>query len=152
MNKRKTIHFGVLAFFLILFASVSVHAQILVLSPHPDDDIITSSGVTYRAVQNGETVTVVYMTNGDDYSTPCGYTLGYGREVEAVNGESNLGVPENSLIFLGYPDNGLQTIYNSYPTPVANTRLHAAYRQLTRTAVWEKRIITPTGLVPCNLQ
>jgi LmbE family N-acetylglucosaminyl deacetylase len=87
------------------------NAKILVLSPHPDDDIITSAGIIYRAVQRGEPVRVVYMTNGDFV---CGTTQGYEREREAVDAESILGVPEDDLIFLGYPDNFLMTIYTRY--------------------------------------
>jgi LmbE family N-acetylglucosaminyl deacetylase len=114
MNKCKLTFFRVLSsvvFLSMLLFHSSLRGQILVLSPHPDDDVITSSGNIYRAVQDGKTVKVVFMTNGDLYG---GYNPGYQREGEAVTAESYLGVGENNLIFLGYPDGGLQTIYNSY--------------------------------------
>ena len=81
------------------------------IAPHPDDDIITAAGIIYNAVTSGEQCKVVYMTNGDDYTSTA---LGYQREGEAVNGQNCLGMTEDSLIFLGYPDGGLSPIFQSY--------------------------------------
>lgn len=86
------------------------HASILVVAPHPDDDVITSAGVIYRALQRGEQVRVVYMTNGDFYNLQAGYQ----RQGEAVAGDGILGVAEDSLIFLGSPDGYVDTIRTSY--------------------------------------
>ena len=94
----------------LLFSATLLQAKILMVSPHPDDDVVTSSGIIAQAVARGEPVQVVYMTNGD----ATGLLAGYTREGEAVTGESILGVPENDLIFLGYPDGYLSTIYSSY--------------------------------------
>jgi LmbE family N-acetylglucosaminyl deacetylase len=86
------------------------NSNILVIAPHPDDDILISAGVTYAATQRGEQVTVVYVTNGDANG------LGDPRQDEAVLGQtSNLGTRESDLIFLGYPDEGLKTIYQNFP-------------------------------------
>jgi len=94
-----------------LFCAREASARILVIAPHPDDDIITSAGVIYSAVKRGEPVKVVYMTNGDLYGT----AIGYQREGEAVNAQvNNLGPTEDDLMFLGYPDGHLQDIYESY--------------------------------------
>jgi len=87
-----------------------LYAKILVVSPHPDDDIVTSAGVVCKAVQRGEPVKIVYVTNGDLVSQLASYL----REGEAVTGESYLGCPEDGLIFLGYPDGYLNTIYSNY--------------------------------------
>jgi LmbE family N-acetylglucosaminyl deacetylase len=97
----------------MLFGWIGVaNSKILVISPHPDDDIITSAGVVYAATQRGEQVTVVYVTNGD----ASGISAGERRQVEAVNAQtSNLGTLESDLIFLGYPDSNLDTMYNLYP-------------------------------------
>ena len=100
-----------LAILSVFLCSQFLQAQVLVLAPHPDDDVITSSGVLTRAIQNGQTVTVVFMTNGDYYG---GLSLGYQRQGEAVAGEAFLGVPEDHLIFLAYPDAFLQPLHDSY--------------------------------------
>jgi LmbE family N-acetylglucosaminyl deacetylase len=87
------------------FVAVGPYAQsspssILVMAPHPDDDILTSAGVIRRAVQRGDQVHVVYLTNGDLSGTSVGET----RQVEAVNSQAVLGLGEDNLMFLGYPD------------------------------------------------
>ncbi len=109
----KSLFSSLLLCFSILFSAASLNAQVLVLSPHPDDDLVASAGVIYRAVQRGEAVRVVYMTNGDFDGQSTGYT----RQGEAVAGQSVLGVPENNLIFLGYPDGYLDQIYSNYINP-----------------------------------
>ena len=84
--------------------------DILVIAPHPDDDLITAGGVIYNAVQMGKSVKVVYITNGD-YQ---GIETGYLRQDEAVAGQSWLGVDEDSLIFLGYPEGYLINLFFDY--------------------------------------
>lgn len=97
---------------LLLIAASSARADILVVAPHPDDDVIMASGVIYRALQNGEAVKVVFMTNGDFGSIQ----VGYNRLAEAVTAQNQLGMDENDLLFLGYPDGGLDAIRTSYPS------------------------------------
>src|SRR5262245_48807086 len=73
-------------------------AGILVVAPHPDDDIITSSGVIFDAIRRGEQVTVVFATNGD-YNGP---GVGAVRQDEAVAAQTGyLGTTESELVFLG---------------------------------------------------
>lgn len=113
-------------FLLALFCAREASARILVIAPHPDDDIITSAGVIYNAVKRGEPVKVVYMTNGDLYGT----AIGYQREGEAVNAQvNNLGPVEDDLMFLGYPDGHLQDIYESYVT--SSDRFTTSFGQST---------------------
>jgi LmbE family N-acetylglucosaminyl deacetylase len=85
-------------------------AQILVVAPHPDDDIITSAGVVYRAHQRSDLVKVVFVTNGDAN----GPKLADVRQAEAVAGQRSLGTSEEDLIFLGYPDGSLDAIRRNY--------------------------------------
>jgi LmbE family N-acetylglucosaminyl deacetylase len=96
---------------LALLAASSARADYLVVAPHPDDDIITSAGVIYRARQNGIVVWVAYMTNGDFY--PEGVTWGRRRGDEAVAGQAQLSVAADHLFFLGYPDASLQNLYST---------------------------------------
>ncbi len=97
----------------LAWASPAADAQVLVLSPHPDDDIIIGAGVVNRAVDRHE-VTVVYMTNGD-YTGPA---TGLVRQAEAVNAQVQfIGTTEDNLIFLGYPDGSLRTIFENYTSP-----------------------------------
>ena len=95
---------------LLLYAGKVFAAGILVLAPHPDDDVLIAAGVVSNAHNQGKSVKIVYVTNGDINGT----SQGYFREAEAVTGQSYLGTAENDLIFLGYPDSHLQEIYDSY--------------------------------------
>ncbi|MGB5602296.1 MAG: PIG-L family deacetylase, partial [Gammaproteobacteria bacterium] len=95
-------------FFLLVINSAS--ASILVVAPHPDDDVLMASGVISNAISNGEAVTVVFMTNGDIY----GVESGLMRQDEAVTALALLGTTENNLIFLGYPDGHLEEIFDNF--------------------------------------
>jgi LmbE family N-acetylglucosaminyl deacetylase len=93
--------------------SMAAQAAVLVIAPHPDDDVISSGGVIHRAI-GFEEVTVVYMTNGDIHGTAQGYV----RQDEAVSAQvQHIGLVEDNLIFLGYPDGRLRNIFNNYTTP-----------------------------------
>ena len=91
-------------------AGVPAGAKILVLAPHPDDDAITVAGVIYKAVQRGEQVKVVFLTNGDLH----GMSTGLARNDEAVSAlVDQLGMTEPNTIFLGYPDGYMDVLYSS---------------------------------------
>jgi len=98
---------------LVLCATLA-QAGTLVVAPHPDDDLLTAAGVIFQAVQAGEPVTVVYMTNGDNNRTT---SYGLARQAEAVEGQRRLGLQEDHLIFLGYPDGYLSKILTDYIHP-----------------------------------
>ena len=101
-----------LVYIVLLLCVGSANSKILVIAPHPDDDILIAAGVTYAATQRGEQVSIVYVTNGDNL----GLANGNLRQDEAVNAQTlNLGTRESDLIFLGYPDGGLQSMYVNYP-------------------------------------
>lgn len=94
--------------FLVLLVSCNSFATVLVIAPHPDDEALMFSGVLHGALQRGEDVKLVMATNGD---FP-GVSAGYARQIETVNAMAVLGLQEDDIIFLGYPDSGLKTIYD----------------------------------------
>ena len=88
----------------------SLATGILIIAPHPDDDVLIAAGVALRARTSGEHVTVAFMANGDKN----GISTGNLRQSEAVNAQVGfLGAAEGELIFLGYPDGYLADIYKS---------------------------------------
>jgi LmbE family N-acetylglucosaminyl deacetylase len=115
------------ALFFFLPTSVIRAQTILVLAPHPDDEAVCCAGVIYNAVQQGETVYVVVLTNGDVGGT----SEGYRRETETVNAMSMLGVDEQHIIFLGYGDGSTLELYESanqtevYTSYAGNTETYA---------------------------
>lgn len=90
--------------------------QILIVSPHPDDDILSSGGLIQRAVHFGKQIYVLYLTIGDGNKRavhkflhasliPASFIrLGFIRHQEGITAERFLGVPQNHLFFLGFPD------------------------------------------------
>lgn len=106
--RRRLVLFGLVA----ALSPAHAFADVLVIAAHPDDDAIMASGVIYRALQRGEAVRVVIVTNGD-YN---GLSEGQIRQGEAINAEGQLGVIENNVVLLGYPDGYLNTIRDSYTT------------------------------------
>jgi LmbE family N-acetylglucosaminyl deacetylase len=101
--------------------------RILVLSPHPDDDILGCAGLIQEAVRRHLPVRVVFLTNGDNYewaflaykkrpvlSPEAMRQMGLLRRDEAVAAEHILGVPAENLFFLGYPDWGTEKIWTEH--------------------------------------
>lgn len=104
------------------FPEIRAGDRILVLAPHVDDEVISSAGVIQQAGERGADVLVVYATNGDDPPyTPLrkllgpGWFVAYGKKrmAEARKAASLLGLNNNSLVFLGYPDNGLKPMFDN---------------------------------------
>jgi LmbE family N-acetylglucosaminyl deacetylase len=93
--------------------------RVLVLAPHPDDEVLGCGGVLQHAVALGLPVRIVFLTYGDFYEwsfirhekrpvlTPRGVEgMGEVRQSEALAADATLGVPAADLVFLGYPDFG----------------------------------------------
>jgi LmbE family N-acetylglucosaminyl deacetylase len=84
---------------------------VLVVAPHPDDEVLAAAGVLYAAQQAGREVAVVVVTNGDYFGTDYGLI----REGESVAAVATLGMAEERVAFLGYPDSGLLPLWNNAP-------------------------------------
>jgi LmbE family N-acetylglucosaminyl deacetylase len=112
-------------------------SDLLVIAPHPDDEVIGCAGVIMRALEAKRQVTVVILTNGDGHEqltaavsrkergqlTPEDFIqAGALRQGHSVNAAKRLGVPSDDLIFLGYPDGGLEKMWRMEGG--------AAYRQM----------------------
>jgi LmbE family N-acetylglucosaminyl deacetylase len=90
--------------------------DLLVIAPHPDDEVLLASGVIERAVHAGRKVAVMLMTNGDFTCSRDGYV----REEESVKALAELKVTE--VYFLGYPDGALAKL-SAQPLPPMAHRL-----------------------------
>lgn len=101
--------------------------RLLVVSPHPDDETLGAGGLIATARARGDTVKVVFMTNGDGFRrgvetgrgilpASAGDFLTYGerRQQEAIAALGNLGIRPGDIIFMGYPDGGLAAIWSNY--------------------------------------
>lgn len=106
---------------------LSARTRLLVVAPHPDDETLGAGGVIQRAATEGGIVRIVYLTDGDGYPEGvkvhdhirvpvAGDFRGYGqvRQQEARKAAHALGIAENALIFLGFPDGGLAKLTVQY--------------------------------------
>ena len=93
-----------------------IDGTVLVVAPHPDDDVIMAAGITY----DRPNTVIAYMTHGDSHteggSIPPG--IAETRQAEAVTAQSYLGRAESDMRFLGYPDYHLETAWNTYSPAV----------------------------------
>jgi LmbE family N-acetylglucosaminyl deacetylase len=101
--------------------------RILILAPHPDDESIGCAGIIQQALAAGAHVKVLYLTNGDHNELAfivyekrltvrqgVFIYMGQVRRAEAIRAMTLLGLKENDLIFLGYPDFGTFAIFSRY--------------------------------------
>ena len=97
------------------------------LAPHEDDEALGASGVIQRALAVGAEVRIVYLTYGDHNEwaflmyrknpvlTPgVNLKMGVTRRREATAAMRSLGLSEDHLVFLGFPDNGTLAIWQEH--------------------------------------
>jgi len=87
--------------------------RVLVIAPHNDDEVLGAGGMIQRHLAEGYKVKVIIMTNGDGQLRPPGnrIKLGYRRQKETLAALKLLGLSDNDVIFLGYPDRGLAKLW-----------------------------------------
>jgi len=101
--------------------------SLLVVSPHPDDEVLCCSGVIQRVLHAGGRVSVVWLTSGDGSELDLLVVeksllfrpsklreLALRRMQESRAALGVLGVPPDRLYFLGYPDRGILPLFTDY--------------------------------------
>jgi LmbE family N-acetylglucosaminyl deacetylase len=125
---------------------------ILVLAPHPDDDILGCGGSMARHIQRGNHVAIVYMTSGEDGSLEYSAAeLGLIREAEAKSAALKLGVTD--LTFLRCPDGYLEYSKDNISrivTIIRTKKPHIIYLPHSNDAVPDHRITYQLGLEGCR--
>jgi LmbE family N-acetylglucosaminyl deacetylase len=107
--------------------TVPDHTRLLVVAPHPDDEVLGAGGLMQVVRSRDGDIRVVYLTDGEGY--PEGVELedhgrpptvddfrGYGRrrEKEAQTALAALHLGDYKLTFLNFPDGGLSKLMRSY--------------------------------------
>lgn len=90
-----------------------------VVAPHPDDEILMAAEALAEAVRNHAPYEVVIVTNGDFTCT----RNGWARQEESIAALSTIGVTEDHVHFLGYPDGWLANLGPSPLAPLARTAI-----------------------------
>jgi LmbE family N-acetylglucosaminyl deacetylase len=107
--------------------SVPQGVRVVVFVPHPDDESIAASGLIQRVLEGEGKLRIVFVTNGDGYTyavrlraknahvTAKDY-IEYGkkRQEEALQALCELGVQPEDSVFLGFPDDGIDDLWESY--------------------------------------
>jgi len=124
---------------LFFFLSLSVKCialntssqDILVFSPHPDDETLACGGTILKNIQQNKKIKIVFLTNGEAYAEACSVWLkkkredlapsdfvlfGKERQREALQAIKKLGLKESDAIFLSFPDRGLLPIWEEKTT------------------------------------
>jgi len=83
--------------------------RVLIVAPHPDDEVICNGGIIRYAVEHQIPVKVVVVTDGNDTKTSP-----LTRHNETINGTKILGLKEEDVIFLGYKDGSLRSLLNDH--------------------------------------
>lgn len=76
----------------------------MLFCPHEDDELLMTAGVIYNAVQNGDSVHVNIITNGE-YE---GEDISALRIEESLKALAALNVPRENIEFFGYSDTGME--------------------------------------------
>jgi len=101
--------------------------RVLVIAPHPDDDILGVGSSIEAFRRDGASVLVVFLTSGDanlagkrlitmsPFRFPFEFrAIGTRRQKEALVALGRLGVPPENAIFLNYPDRGLSSLISEH--------------------------------------
>jgi LmbE family N-acetylglucosaminyl deacetylase len=103
--------------------------RLMVVAPHPDDEMLGAGGLMQRVLETGGTVRVVYLTDGDGYpegvqaedhveSPSANDYRGYGRqrrrEARAALAALGYGPSKYTYTFLRFPDGGLCKLTRTY--------------------------------------
>ena len=103
--------------------AVSAQERIMIIAPHPDDEVLAAGGMIARASKLHNRIRVIVATNGDaSYSTALSYgshlvtKKNFGRQAimrqnESLNALASLGVDPTQVHFWGFPDRGLGELW-----------------------------------------
>lgn len=123
--------------------------RVLVVAPHPDDEVLGCGGMMQQATAKGAEVHVVLMTNGDGSELSLVFgekelpwkaqsftDLGRKRQEETLRALSLAGLRSSRVHFLGYPNNGLLALWRpehwSYSSPFTSPYTRTSFSPYRR--------------------
>lgn len=116
-------------------SSALPHGPVLVVAPHPDDEVLIAAGIIARSRRAGVAVDVAVMTNG---GLGCERDGGV-RQAESVTGLAALSVTEDHIHFLGLPDGALADLGATPLPPVQQRDRDGRCVAVTTTSAWRGR-------------
>lgn len=79
--------------------------RVLVIAPHPDDEVICNAGIVRYAVENNIPIKIVILTDGCSLSD-----MSVERHQESLKGLSIIGLCEDKVSYLGFRDGSLNDL------------------------------------------
>lgn len=105
--------------------------NVLVLSPHPDDDVFGCGGTLVKHIQQGHHVYVVYLCQGDKGITnKSSVETAEIRKKESLKAATILGIPKENLFYLAQKDEQLTA------SKLVLTKLNALIVKLTPNIIY----------------
>lgn len=107
--------------------NLSPNDRVLILAPHPDDEVLGPGGIIQKAKEMNLPVRICFLTYGD--ANQMSFYHYYKRPVvdpekakeqalirhnEALKADQILGVKPEDIVFLGYPDLGIVKIWYNH--------------------------------------
>ena len=98
------------------------HERIMIIAPHPDDEVLAAGGIIATAVKAGSQLRIIVATNGDaSYATALTHGshfitrnnfkhLAAMRQKESLNALTSLGVSRMQIHLWGFPDRDLASL------------------------------------------
>jgi len=98
--------------------------KLLIVAPHPDDEVLAAGGLIQRVLETSGQVEVVVVSNGDgqyisplvaNYRMPLSRAeyirMGQRRQNETLSALKELGIDQDKVVFWGYPDGKLNELW-----------------------------------------
>lgn len=109
------------------FSDADAIQRLLIIAPHCDDEILAAGGLAIEVIERGGQVGVVIVTNGDGsfsgtivqfrklFPSARDYLrAGSARQEETLAALAALGIPDDLVFFLSYPDQGTLRLWEQY--------------------------------------
>lgn len=84
---------------------------LLIIAPHPDDEVLGCGGLMARSLRSGQDVSVLFLTDGGashpGHPDLDAATLAHQRRREAREAAAVLGLSADKLVFFDFPDGAL---------------------------------------------
>lgn len=114
--------------------------NVLIIAPHPDDEVLGCAGLIDQLVNDGKAVNILFMSRGEGISKNCKYTkedIIDIRKQLTIGALSELGVTEERLSFLAFPDGKFSDVSNTEIEKLQSLILSGKYKSIFYPHHWD---------------
>lgn len=113
----RTLRYGLLkSWFSNTASAFNPKGRILLLAPHPDDEVLGCGGLIYRLMQDHKELEILFVSDGSASHAECcdipTEAVSLARQKLALNATKILGLPDDKLHFLDLPDGSIPSNYH----------------------------------------